>query len=182
MHRLFIGFVVACVMAASAASADDFTPLPNLGDTVLDLDTASGNFSAWQIHDIGTINAIRTTLQIRRLGSDPDWLPSFWINVGNSNEQVSFRIFSETRRPPLAIHLMRYAGKDLADDRVFASTVGLNENLDVSISWTPQGSVTVRLGGGETHTTVLRSAVTSVQIGGSTGQVKFNPLRIGHAS
>ena len=184
MKRGKLGFVA--VLAGlwlgqlGVASADDLTTVPSLGNTVLDLDTGNGNYSQWKISDLGAINSLRTTLQVHRLGDDPRWAPGVTITVGNKDEYVIFQLVSATRQPPLTMHMAYYAGDKIAGDQSFATTVGLNEKLDVSVDWTRAGSVTVRLGGGETQTLSLKSPPTSLSISDSTGEAEFNPLRIGH--
>ena len=75
---------VATMLGWNTASAETFTPVPVLGNTVLDFDTQSGNYSGWVINDIGSINAVRTTLKVHRLGSDPKWAPQFIITSGTA--------------------------------------------------------------------------------------------------
>jgi hypothetical protein len=178
----FIAGIAALVLGLSeVVLADDLTAVPSLGNTVLDFDTGNGKFSAWQIHDLGAINSLHTTLQVHRLGDDPKWAPTFTITVANAGEKVIFQILSATRQPPLIMHLASYSGDKVAEDQNFTTTIGLDEKLDVSIDWTAAGIVTVRLGGGETRTLALKTPPTSLEITGSTGEVEFNPLRIGHA-
>jgi len=163
------------------AYAETFTPIPALGNSVLDFDTQSGNYSGWQIADVGSINAIRTTLQVHRLGNDPRWIPTFSIILANSDRNVVFQLVSPKDDPPLFMFLKRHEGGKSADEQQFSTTVGVDEKLDVSIDWTPDGTVTVRAGE-ETRTINLGAPVTSLQLSGSTGEIEFNPLRIGHAA
>jgi hypothetical protein len=178
----FVGVAASLLLWLSGtAEADDLKTVPSLGNTVLDLDTGNGNYSQWKIDDLGTVNSLRTTLQVHRLGDDPRWAPSVTIVVGNKDENVSFQVLSATRQPPLTMHMGHYVAGKLAEDRSFTKTVDLNEKLDVAVDWTAAGVVTVTLGDGETQTFSLKAAPTSLSIDGSTGEAEFNPLRIGHA-
>jgi hypothetical protein len=87
---------VATMLGWNTASAETFTPVPVLGNTVLDFDTQSGNYSGWVINDIGSINAVRTTLKVHRLGSDPKWAPQFIITLWNGKSSVA-SLFSASR-------------------------------------------------------------------------------------
>jgi hypothetical protein len=153
-----------------------------MGSTVLDLDTADGHVSEWQTSDLSGLNALRTTLHIERLGGSPDWLPSFTIALVNDDGHVSFQIVNPAHSQRLVAHFIRYAGKAIVDDQIFSSSTALHAALDVAIDWTVAGSVTVRLGSGEARTESLDSAPTNLQILCSTGEVRFDPLKIGRAT
>jgi hypothetical protein len=166
------------VVAAAPAYADAFVPVPQLADMVLDQDTANGKYSVWRIAHPETLNAIRTAVQVHRLGQDDRWAPGFGIFLKSGDKEVAFQIFSDTRQPPLAMHL--FANKDgtTTEDQKFAATLGLDQKLDLAIDWTADGVVTVEAGG-EKHTIALGAPVTSVDFSSSTGEVEFNPLQIG---
>ncbi len=182
MRKTFASLALLCVFGVSPVSAQDFASSPSMGSTVLDLDTADGHVSGWQIGDLSGVNALRTTLHIERLGGSRDWLPSFTIALVNDNGHVSFQIVNPAHSQRLVLHLIRYAGKMVADDQTFSSSTALHADLDVAIDWTVAGSVTVRLGPGEAHTESLDGAPTNLQILCSTGEVRFDPLKIGRAT
>jgi hypothetical protein len=175
----------AAPVSSSAATIAPvaFTPAPGLGGLVLDLDSFSGHFSAWRITDLTGINTVRTTLQIHRLGDDPQWAPGFSIALSASDDDVVyFRVEALDRQAPLIVHMFREKGTQDLDDRQFKVAPALNEKLDVSFGWTPDGVVTVTLGDGETASVALGAAPTKLHFLSSTGDVEFNPLSIGHTT
>ncbi len=176
MHRAAL--LALALVAAVPVHADTFVPVPQLSDIVLDQDTGNGKYSVWRIAHPETLNAIRTTVQVHRLGQDDRWAPGFGIFLKSGNKEVAFQIFSGTRQPPLAMHLFANKGGATAEDQNFAATLGLDQKLDVAIDWTADGTVTVEAGG-EKHTIALGAPVTSVEFICSTGEVEFSPLQIG---
>jgi hypothetical protein len=172
---LVVGF------AGAAARADDFRPAPGLGSLVLDFDTDAGKYSQWKLQDLTGIDAVRTTLQVHRIGMDERWAPGFAIGLENTQATVFFRIISPTREAPFEIHLIRFEGGKTTVDELFKTTLGLDEKLDVAFAWGADGTVTVKLGNGETLNVALGGVASTLQFSGSTGEVEFNPLQIGHA-
>jgi hypothetical protein len=174
--------LLALALAAVVpAHAGTFVPVPQLADMALDQDTANGKYSVWRIARPEALNAIRTTIQVHRLGQDDRWAPGFGIFLKSGNKVVAFQIFSDTRQPPLTMHL--FAGTDgtSTEDQSFAAMLGLDQKLDVAVDWTADGVVTVEAGG-EKHTIALGAPVTSVEFIGSTGEAEFSPLQIGRTS
>ncbi len=182
MLKTFATLALACLCGQCPASAQQLISAGASGSTVLDLDTPDGHVSQWQLGDLRAINALRTTLRVERLGDNRDWLPSFTIALVNDNEHISFQIVNPAGSRRLIIHVIRYTGKTIAEDQIFASSTALHADLDVAIGWTAAGSVTVRLGSGEAITESLGSAPTSLQILCSTGEVRFDPLNIGRVT
>lgn len=177
MRRVLSGLLL--LWAAPAVAAGAFAPAAPLGSTVLDLDVKSGNYSTWRIDDASGINAIRTTLQIHRLGADdPRWAPAFTITLKNGDALVTFQIQSEHRQPPLSLHFEANRGDEEIDDQTFTFTLGLDEKLDVAIDWTADGTVSIKAGP-EKRTIALGVPIKAVSFGASTGEVEFNPLQIG---
>jgi hypothetical protein len=162
--------------------AGEFTPAPNLGNTVLDLDAPTGKYSAWKISDLKSINAMRSTLKVRRLVEGPKWLPTFTIILANADESLTLEISTPARQPPLEIHLVHRKGEQIVENLPFSSLIEIDQKLDVAIDWTEAGTITVRLGSRETLMSTFRSPPTSIQFSASTGEVEFNPLKLGHTS
>jgi hypothetical protein len=173
--------IIACFAGVfcCGAGAGEFVAAPNLGDLVLDLDTADGKYSAWEVHDLRAIDAVRTTLQVHRLGDDPRWAPTFTINISTAVDSAIFQILSATRQPPLSMHATHRVDKSDVDEKIFTTTLGLDQKLEVSVDWTAGGEVTIRLGSGESYTVQLKGPPTSLQFTDSTGEFELNPLRLG---
>jgi hypothetical protein len=168
------------MLGGNAVSAETFTPVPVLGNTVLDFDTQSGNYSGWVIKDLDAINAVRATLQVHRVGSDPKWAPNFSITLLNGDKRVAFNIVRAASDLPLIVRVKQPGDK--ADDLgQFLGKLDLNTPLDVAIDWTADGKVTVKAGG-KTVSVPLGAPVKGLEITGSTGEIEFNPLQIGQVT
>jgi len=176
MRQILAAATCALLMSAPAL-AESFTPSPP-GSMVLDLDTQGGNFSAWRIEDAQAINTIHATLQVDRLGLDPHWAPGFTISFINGTDRVMFRIQSADRKPPLTMRLVMMKNDKTADEQDYLATVGMDEKLELTMTWTADGAVSARAGD-EKRTIALGAPVRAVEIAGSTGEVELNPLTIG---
>lgn len=172
--------LTALLLFAFGASAGAFTPLPVLGTTRLDLDVEDGHYCGWMIDDVGQANALRATVQIHRLGSDPKWAPSFNIVLKNSDKRVTFNILAPAPGLPLVVRVKGPADK-AEDMGQVVGKLDLDTPLDVAIDWTADGNISVTIGG-QTVTAALGGPVKGLEITGSTGEIEFNPLQIGTAS
>jgi hypothetical protein len=165
------------VLAAPVAHADSFTAAP-LGTINLDFDTEAGRYSQWRLDKLDGIDAVRATMLVRRLGIDQRWAPVFTIQLKSGKDEVTLQFGARSRRPPVTIEtITTKAGKD-GDAENFERTVDLDERLDIAIDWSADGTV-ILLVGGEKHTVALGEPITALEITGSTGEVQFDPLRIG---
>jgi hypothetical protein len=173
----FCGATLAAVTSGRAA-ADNFAPESGIGSSSLDFDTADGNYSKWRMDSLGTLNAVRTTMRIDRLGYDPRWLPFLGIAVINGDEGIAFRIIALEHKTPLAISLTHFQKNEVADEHKFSTTLDLNEKLDVAISWTSDGALTAKVANEEPYTLRMKP-IASLQLSGSTCDGKFDPLQIG---
>jgi hypothetical protein len=177
-------WILAAVLGTAAlfgahAGAGTFTAASPPGSTVLDLDTQDGNYSIWRLEAADGIDAIHTTVQVHRLGNDPRWTPTFTITLRNGDAGVLLHMSSRTRQPPLTLESeVTKAGKETSGE-TYIVTLPLDQKMDIKIEWTPDGTVAF-WAGGEKHTVALGAPVKTVEFSGSTGEVEYNPLEIGH--
>jgi len=170
--------VVACaVLVSTPAWAETFTLSPP-GAMSVDLDTRNGAYSFWRIEDAGSINTIRATLQIHRLGEDPRWAPAFTVSCIGGADRIAFRIKSLDRKPPLTMHLEYMKDGKVVEEQDYLATIGLDEKIELTVTWTVDSAVSVRVGD-EKRTITLGAPIRSVEIDGSTGEIELNPLAIG---
>jgi len=181
MHRTMLFAAALLALSAPPALSETFTPAAPLGSTVLDLDTESGNFSDWRIDRLEGINAVRTTLQVHRLGSDPRWAPGFTISLTRGKRAVYFQILGPDRKPPLMMFLAASEDGKKVDEQNFQATVGLDEKIAIAVDWTADGTVTAQVGA-EKKTMSLGGPAERLEFAGSTGEAEFNPLQIGHVA
>ena len=175
-----IAYAAAALLLASGAAAETFTPLPVLGSTQLDLDTQDGHYCGWFVDDLGPVNALRTTLQVHRRGSDPKWVPSFSITLKNGDKRVSLNIWAPLPALPMVVRVEQPGDKPDEVGQLLGK-LDMDTPVDVAIDWTADGQVTIRAGG-QTATASLGAPVKSLEITGSTGEIEFNPLQIGTAA
>jgi hypothetical protein len=178
--RMIVGaaFVVAA-LGWSPASAESFTPAPGPGSLILDSATQNGYPATWRIDDLGSINAIRTSLRVHRLDYDPNKTPTFTVTLAGRDYKVVLNILSKNFKPPLTARLEHWVNGTFWEQHVFSSSLKLDEKMDVAIDWTVDGNVTVQAGS-ETKTYYLGAPVASLELSASVGEIEFIPFTIGH--
>lgn len=181
MHRTLV--IVCAAFAAAAlgwnpASAEPFTPAPGPGTLILDSSRQNGNAATWKIDDLGSINAVRTSVRVHRLDYDPFKTPSFAVTLSGDDYKVVFNIFSKNFKPPLSLQLEHWVDGKFWQQRPFSTALKLDENLDVAIDWAADGNVTVQAGG-ETQTFYLGAPATSLEFSASVGEIQFAPFKVG---
>ena len=177
-----IAFAAAALaILAGCASAETFVPLPVLGSTVLDFDTDAGKYSGWEVADLGSVNAVRLTVQVHRLGQDPRWAPTFNVRVSNGDHWAALRLESLDRQAPVAVVLASGEKDKPAVEAPLSAPLALDTPLEVAIDWTADGKVTIRAGA-QAKTVDLGGAPKSLSFTGSTGEIEFNPLKIGRVT
>lgn len=178
-------WMAVCALAGlfvwNPAWAESFTPALVPGTLILDSSGQNGNINTWKIDDVGSINAVRTSVRVHRLDYDPFKTPSFTVTLSGGDYKVVFNILSKDFKPPLSMRLEHWVDGAFYDQRTFSAILNRDESLDVAIDWTEDGKVTVQAGG-ETKTIYLGAPVTFVEFSASVGEIDFAPFKVGHVS
>jgi hypothetical protein len=177
---------IVCAALATAfgwnpVSAESFILAPGPGTLILDSNGQNDNASTWRIDDLGSINAIRTTIRVHRLDYDPFKTPTFTVTLSGGDYKVVFNILTTNFRPPLSVRLEHWVEGTFWQQRPFAAPLKLDESRDLAIDWTTDGNVTVKCGG-ETQTLYLGASVSSVAFAASVGEIEFAPFQVGRVS
>jgi hypothetical protein len=172
------GLILAAGLAlAPAAKAETFTPLPGFAGMSLAFNSGPGMVSRWQVTDLGGANALRATLQIHRLGSHPRLLPAFSLAVRTPHREAGLQLVADDDGKLI---VAPFDG-DLSHPRNLdeVAKLALDTTLDVTISWTDAGVVTVTAGN-QTRRFALDGPITGLFVFGSTGEIEFNQITLGH--
>jgi len=176
-----VRFKVICVAAAvlfvagSAVAQTDFKPLPGLSNLTIDLDSEDGRFSTFIVHDVCAISALKTQLQMPRIGRHSQYGPAATISLRNGDKHVALQV-GGSRNLPLSVKLQT-STSDVV--QVYARRMNANEKLDIFIAWTAEGDVQATVGG-QTLTINLPGGVRQLHFSGSTGEAMFAPTAIGN--
>ncbi|HYD88786.1 MAG TPA: hypothetical protein VEA80_15030 [Vitreimonas sp.] len=171
------------------AAAQSFSAAPN-ASFVLDFDSEDGNFSLWRATDLTGINALRARATFVRKGQHRQWAPSFAISVGSEGADASISFTAAPRSGPLMVEAALWRGGEPSAEETFLLTPAFQEPFDIHVDWTEEGLVTFTVfsraaqavNGYERRQVNLGQAPTTVRITGSTGEVLFEPLQLGHVA
>ena len=173
--------VFSLLLAGSAAPAQTFTAAPN-NKFLVDLDTMDGHFSNWEHDDLGSLNALRASLKVTRLGNIAKWLPYFtvWLYAKSpgSNGVCGLVLDAPARKPPLNARLDCRIDGSKVTPQPFSKTLNVNEAVDLEMSWIDANKLTVRLGT-ETRTLPLPWGVSKLAVSSSTGEFVLTDLTLG---
>lgn len=129
---------LAIAAMASPAAAQDFTPAPALGRSYVDLDSADGRYSRWDLGDLCGVNAVEGTLTVPRAGAES----YFVIAVLTQGRSADVAFAAADGGASLAGEW----GVDGEPDGSTNTSVSLNTETAFSLQWTASGSVTFRVG------------------------------------
>jgi hypothetical protein len=196
-------FLAACVAAAVLAGSPSARAAPELrlsmttapnGTYLLDQDSPDNSISVWQIDRLSNVNAIRAKLTVRRVGGGHGANPTFGLSLANGSDTVMFQAFTKpgkTTFVPLINETSDHTEKSGLAGGVFLSLFELNETVDLEVSWTAAGEVTVTLrdkasraiNDFERHTVTMRGGPpTSLKVVAISGEAEWKPLEIGTAN
>jgi len=186
-HQVFGAFCVLAILAVSSVNSgvraeDGFVATNDIGSSVIDFDTLEGKYSSWSISDVGTLNAIRTTMRVHRIGYDRKWSPVLAIGFKNGEDVVWFRLHSLDHNTPLGISLQRHRANKKEEEKNLAKKLDLHEDLPVAINWDRDGTVTVQVKDESPVALSLGKPILSVELLGSTCEGEFAPFRIGRSA
>lgn len=122
-----------------------------------------------------------------RKGKDRQWAPGFWVSLGNDEELARLSAVALPQSGPLILQTKRFADNQAEVLSVFALTPEFEEEFRLRIQWDNEGGVLFTVfseaaqavNGYESHTVQLKQPPSKLVIGGSTGEVIFNPLQLG---
>jgi len=183
--------IAACLtlFVAQSAEAQSFVPSPN-ASFLLDLDTQSGSYSLWRVNDMAGVNAVRARVTFARKGVDRQYAPSFQIRIGNGDQDALLSVVALSNSGPLIIRSSLSQGQQHSQEETFLLTPVFREVFNLDIDWTPAGVVTFTVhsqaaqavNGYERHQVTLSRAPTVISANGSTGEVTFDPIQLGHVA
>ncbi len=149
----------------------------------LDLDTKEGAFSEWRQDDLGATTALRATVSIPRIGSDPKCLPGFLILLrggGQSHDSdIGVQIVAPQGSSTMTVKVVQGTPDGTFGEKSqVTNTLGLNEKIDIAMDWSTPGIVTIKVGA-NSYTLKTSSPIERMQITASTGEMKVDPLTMG---
>ncbi|MGC2197966.1 MAG: hypothetical protein WA628_25065 [Terriglobales bacterium] len=180
----FLGTAIA--QNPTDALFNAFQPAPSQR-FYLDLDTAEGKYSQWSTDDVGTLNAIRASLVVKRLATHAHWMPSFVLALGKNapdrlgqlSNSVSLQISSPDRHPPLELRIVRYDNGYKTVDEKLDKTLEVNEKLEVELFFAMPDTIVLNLGSAGVRKVKVPWKPGSVIVTGSTCEVMIDPLELG---
>jgi hypothetical protein len=182
--NVLVGLAVIAQSSGHAQLATQaFEPAPGQA-FYLDLDSAAGAFSQWRHDELGSLNSLRAVLRVPRIRKDRKWLPTFSIALQSKDPKtlandLLFQVVALDGKLPMKMRLTGHVDGQPTQEVPFQTTLSLNEDLKLDITWRPQQSITIKIGGAETRAVRIGWPVSSVIVAGSTGQLKIDPLVFG---
>jgi hypothetical protein len=159
------------------------------GSYALDQDSPDSSISSWQLQRLSNVNALHAKLTVRRLGAGRN--PTFGLSLANEQDTVLFQAFTTPGKKtlvPLVTESADHTEKSTLAGGVFVSAFDLNETVDVDVSWSPAGVVTVTLrdkasrdiADFERRTVTMRGGPpTILKVIAISGEAEWKPLEIG---
>jgi hypothetical protein len=185
---ILMSFLVGTALAQTPTDAlfKVFQAAPNQ-HFYLDLDSAEGSYSQWRNDDLGTLNAIRGSVVIKRITTHIKWLPTFFIalaknapeRASETPDSVRVQISSPDHRPPLEIRIIQYHNGQVVADEKLSKTLELNEKMDVELFFVMPDTIILNLGNAGIRKVKVSWKPASAVIIGSSGQMKVEPLDLG---
>jgi hypothetical protein len=189
--RLTAAILVAS-LAASASAQPELAPVPH-GTFLLDQDSPENSESLWRTDEVDGLSAIHAKLTFKRAGAGQRE-PALAITLKNSNDKATFEAFTIPGRTRLTSFLDEdkdHSEKSATFNGIFASGFDVGEVVDLSVTWTAGGVITVTLrdkssammsGGEERHTMTLRGAPSAITVASTNCEVEFNPFELGNTT
>lgn len=156
---------LAIIAIASPVAAQDFTPAPALGRSYIDLDSADGRFSRWDLGDLCGVNAVEGTLTVPRIGPGRAY---FLIAMMTQDRAADIAFMTMDGGASLAGEW----GVDGQPDGSTNTSIGLNTETSFSLQWTTSGSVTFRVGDA-IRTYELGSTPRVLRLEANSGETMF---------
>jgi hypothetical protein len=179
LHTLALSLTLLLAMSSVTpfSMAQEFVGAANQ-TFYLDLDTQEGAYSQWRQDDTASLTSLRAKVRILRVGKDKRYAPAFTIAVQNRTTKYSagVQLYSPDRKPLLVF-------RDIRQDKYsyvgFDRRLKLDEPIDIEMNWATPKVLIVKVGG-ETKKLELASPIDSIAISASTGELKVEPLELGH--
>ena len=153
----------------------------------LDLDSAEGSYSQWRNDDLGTLNAIRASVTIKKMSTHIKWLPTFFValaknapeRASESPDSVRVQLWSPDRRPPLEMRIVQYHNGQIVAEEKLGKTLELSEKMDIELFFVAPDTIILNLGSAGIKKVKVSWKPTSAVVIGSSGQMKVEPLELG---
>ena len=184
-EKIFTCFVVAACIAGMA-TAQTFVAAPNIS-FVLDFDTDDGAYSSWRADDLSGLNAMEARVTFLRKGKHKKWVPSFSISLADEADRATLSVTALPKSGPLVMRTETSSERGDDPFPVYALPPEFGEEFDLLVEWNDQGLVVFTvyskaaetMNGYERHEVQLDHAPNKLRISVSTGEVMFDPLRLG---
>lgn len=172
-----LSVILATVSVTPLSTAQEFVVAANQ-TFYLDLDSLDGAYSQWRQEDTASLTSLRAKVRVPRLGNDEKYVPAFTIVVRNRTTEHSagVQLYSPDRKPPLVFRDVRQDNYSYVG---FDKRVKLDEIVDIELNWATPNVLIIKVNG-ETKKLELPSPIDSIAISSSTGQLKIEPLELGH--
>jgi hypothetical protein len=150
----------------------------------VDLDTAPGAFSQWRHDDMASLDGLQAILHVPRIRKDGKWLPTFTIYLRNKDHQtlandLGVQLVAMGGQLPLKVQLVGHVDGKRIQEIALPTTVNLNEELKLEVTWATPQVVIFKVGSTEVPAVRIAWTVDSVVVTGSTGELKIDPLLFG---
>jgi hypothetical protein len=191
LRPALVAFLFFQICDRAGAQSADRVPaapfLPAAGQSYsLDLDAVSGTFSQWRHKDLKSLNGLQATLRILRLRKDARWFPVFTILLEsaekrNLDNDLGLQIVAKDRKPPMQLRLMGHIDGKPIEEIPLKTTLKLDEELKVEVTWRDSRTIVIRVGDAEVHAVNISWEVDHAEIAASTGEMIVDPLLFGTA-
>jgi hypothetical protein len=149
-----------------------------------DLDSAPGVLSQWRHDDLGSLNSLQAILRVPRIRKDRTRPPTFTIYLQNKDHQhvandLGLQLVALGGQLPIKMRLIGHMDGKPVQEIPLQTTLSLNDELNVEVTWVTPQLVKFKLGSSEMRAVRIPWVVGSVVIAGSTGQLKADSLLFG---
>ena len=163
--QLALQLILLCFSASAMAET-----------TLIDLDSAPGNFSTWRVSDLEATN-VSFTATFKVLQKHEQWAPSYSIKLvdGHGNEFILSGAY-QGDNIPVATATVRKDKRDVASlEPALAMT--LTQTYKIIIAWT-DGKATVQVDG-KSSPYVIGFLPTGIEVICSTGELELKNVVFG---
>jgi hypothetical protein len=169
--------LLAWMLLGTSALAQDFVPAPGLAALSIDLDTEEGHYAEWRTGDLCSVNALRASVTVPRLGVHERWAPAVNFFVARGQERVGVQFSAPERVRPFIADFVHY-GATAQERTPLQGAFAFETPVQVELTWTPEGVVTINVGD-DTAVLSLGGAPDAVAISNSTGEAIISPFQLG---
>lgn len=184
-RRGVLGVCAATALALLPTRASESVAVRTSADGRLSvtIDVPQGHYDEWYPDTIEGAYALKTKVTSVRLGPYGEYSPMFAQTIQNGSQHLMLKVSSRAARWPqhaFAQHLDEKRQLLIAEEN-FALQISASTTVDLTLSWTRDGTVcmTVEQGGKvETRLMKLNGAPTSAALFASSGAFRFDEVEL----